>query len=289
MWGGDQCVIIYLLSAAGAIRLDPGRYLIFFPDCVGRLGEAAVVHFLGTYRFTATSTRTSAPGDRRALAGGMPGRVMMCHAPGTATVTVCQVLHGLGVGGAEVLAARLARRLGGRFRFVFACLDEQGTLGEQLAGEGFPVHVLGAGPGWTGAAPGGWPACSAASGSTWSTPTSTRRSSTAPRPGWAAGRRPLLFTEHGRPFPDYRRPKRIVANRLLLCRRDRVVGVGQAVRRALIDNEGLPGRPGRGRLQRHRPAAIRRRRGPDARLRRAGRWASTPPTSSSSRSPGWTT
>src|SRR5207253_8512825 len=34
--------------------------------------------------------------------------------------------------------------------------------------------------------------------------------------------------------------KRILANRLLLERRDRVLGVGEAVRHALIANEGLP-------------------------------------------------
>ena len=56
-------------------------------------------------------------------------------------------------------------------------------------------------------------------------------------------RRPaILFTEHGRPFPDFPRPKRIAANRMLLERRDRIVAVGEAVRRALIRNEGLPGR-----------------------------------------------
>jgi glycosyltransferase involved in cell wall biosynthesis len=55
------------------------------------------------------------------------------------------------------------------------------------------------------------------------------------------GRRPpVLFTEHGRLFPDYPRPKRLAANRVLLGRRDRVVAVGQAVRQALIDNEGIP-------------------------------------------------
>src|SRR5207253_8484624 len=55
-------------------------------------------------------------------------------------------------------------------------------------------------------------------------------------------RRPILFTEHGRHQPDYPRPKRMLANRLLLSRRDRVVGVGAAVRRALIANEGIPPR-----------------------------------------------
>jgi hypothetical protein len=45
------------------------------------------------------------------------------------------------------LAARLARRLGGAYRFVFACLDELGTLGQELRDEGFPVTVLGRRPG----------------------------------------------------------------------------------------------------------------------------------------------
>src|SRR5580704_2102906 len=61
--------------------------------------------------------------------------------------TVCQLLHTLHVGGAEVLAARLARRLRDRCRFVFACLEERGTLGEELQQEGFPVEVLGRQPG----------------------------------------------------------------------------------------------------------------------------------------------
>lgn len=61
--------------------------------------------------------------------------------------TICQLLHTLQVGGAEVLAARIARRLRERFRFVFACLEERGTLGEELLREGFPVEVLGRRPG----------------------------------------------------------------------------------------------------------------------------------------------
>src|SRR5262249_8353982 len=54
------------------------------------------------------------------------------------------------------------------------------------------------------------------------------------------GRAPILFTEHGRPFPDLPNKKRLIANRLLLRRRDRVVAVGEAVRQALRQNEGIP-------------------------------------------------
>ncbi len=156
--------------------------------------------------------------------------------------TVCQVLHSLHVGGAEVLAARLARRLRDDYRFVFACLDGVGTLGDQLLDEGFPVVRLGRRPGvdWR---------CSRGLARL------LRRErvdvvhahqyapffySLAAR---LLRRRPsVLFTEHGRAHPDRPSRKRLVANRLLLRRGDRVVGVGEAVRRALIANEGFPAR-----------------------------------------------
>jgi glycosyltransferase involved in cell wall biosynthesis len=145
------------------------------------------------------------------------------------------------MGGAEVLAARLARGLSRSYRFVFICLDEPGTLGEELQADGFPVDVVGRRPGVD-------LRCSL-------------------RLSWLLRRRqvdlvhahqytpffygliarllfrrpPILFTEHGRTVPDYPRRKRILANGLLLERRDRVVGVGEAVRQALIHNEGIPG------------------------------------------------
>ncbi len=162
--------------------------------------------------------------------------------PAPSKPTVCQLLHGLRVGGAEVLAARLARELSQAYRFVFACLDELGTLGEQLRGEGYTVEVLGRRPGvdWR---------CGR------DLRAFLRRErvdlvhahqyapffyATAARiPG---GRTPVLMTEHGRTFPDYPRPKRMLANRFLLGRRDRVVGVGLAVRDALIAHEGMPPR-----------------------------------------------
>jgi sugar transferase (PEP-CTERM/EpsH1 system associated) len=153
---------------------------------------------------------------------------------------VCQLLHGLEVGGAEVLAARLGRRLRDAYRFLFVCLDHLGSLGEGLRKEGFPVVVLGRQPGidWR---------C------VWRLARLMRRERVGLIHAHQYGpffyglaarllyRRPaLVFTEHGRQHPDYPRRKRIVVNRLLLQRRDRVVGVGEAVREALIRNEGIP-------------------------------------------------
>ncbi len=154
--------------------------------------------------------------------------------------TICQLLHSLTVGGAEVLAAQLARRLSDQYRFVFACLDHLGTLGEELRREGFEVAVIERRPGidlgcmkrlarfWRGQ---GVDLVHAHQYTPFFYALGARKWRSHPR---------LLFTEHGRWYPDYPRRKRILFNRLMLRHSDRVVGVGEAVRRALIDNEGIP-------------------------------------------------
>ena len=155
---------------------------------------------------------------------------------------ICQVLHSLDIGGAEVLADGLARHLSDRFRFVFACLDNVGSLGERLRADEFPVGLV------------------------------NRKT---PGIDWKCGfrlaaffrehkvdvvhahqytpffqslvsrlsyrRPPIVFTEHGRHFPDSRSAKRVAVNRLLLRSDDRLFGVGESVRQALIQNEGLAG------------------------------------------------
>jgi len=156
--------------------------------------------------------------------------------------TVLELLHGLSVGGAEVLAARIARRMSDRFRFVFACLDHVGELGEALREEGFPLTVLDRRDGFDGRC-------------TWRLRRLLRNERVdvihahqytpffyALTTRFLGTRVPILFTEHGRFHPDYPRKKRIVFNRALLRRRDRVVSVGEAVRQALINNEGIAGK-----------------------------------------------
>ena len=154
--------------------------------------------------------------------------------------TICQVLHSLTVGGAEMLAARLARRLSDQFRFVFACLDDLGTLGQQLREEGFLVEVIGRKPGFDVACVRRLAAFvrrenAALIHAHQYTPFFYCR---APGPLWP--RPPVLFNEHGRFFPDLPNRKRMVFNRLFLRRQDRVVAVGESVRQALVANEGIP-------------------------------------------------
>jgi glycosyltransferase involved in cell wall biosynthesis len=154
--------------------------------------------------------------------------------------TVCQLVHGLPIGGAEVLVNRIIRTLRDRFRFVVACLDEVGHLGELLAQDGIRVVSLGRRPGFD-----------------WKCVRQLRRLCVAEgvqlihahqyTPFAYAlatrlfGRRPpVLLTEHGRFFPDYPSRKRMWFNRLLSEPRDRFVAVGNSVRQALLDNEGFP-------------------------------------------------
>lgn len=154
--------------------------------------------------------------------------------------TICQLVHSLSVGGAEILAREFALRSTGDFRFVFACLDDCGSLGEDLKASGYPVAVLGRRPGFDV-----------------SCIRKLAQFCHQQRVGLIhahqygpflygelasriAGQIPVLFTEHGRDYPDFRRPKRVLANRILLRRRDRIVAVGKYVRDALVQNEGLP-------------------------------------------------
>jgi len=154
---------------------------------------------------------------------------------------IAHLVHGLTVGGAERLALRMGEHLpADEFRVSYLCLDELGTWGTELQRAGGAVHLLNRQPGFD------W-RCA-------------RRLAALMRheridlvhahqytPFFYAlaarhlhARPPILFTEHGRWFPDFPRPKRMLFNRALLGRRDRIVGVGEAVRRALVDNEGIP-------------------------------------------------
>lgn len=166
---------------------------------------------------------------------------MIATQPLPAQPTICQVLHSLHIGGAELLAAELTRALRSRFRFVFACLDGGGPLADQLRDEGHVVEVLNRQPGvdWR---------CSRRLAKFLCEQQVTAIHAHQYTPFFysllARGMRgapPVIFTEHGRQHPDHRKLKRVVCNRLLLRASDRVLAVGEAVRQALIANEGIPG------------------------------------------------
>ena len=154
--------------------------------------------------------------------------------------TVCHVIHALGVGGAEVLVDQMVRRLADRFRLIVAVLDEIGELGQLLQSDGFVVEHMHREAGIDRA-------CAKRLHQLVRRENVSLLHAHQYTPFFQAmlsrglwDRTPVLFTEHGRHFPDLPSWKRSIVNRLLLRKRDRLAGVGGSVRQALIDNEGLP-------------------------------------------------
>lgn len=154
---------------------------------------------------------------------------------------VCQLVHGLPVGGAEVLTDRLVRRLSDRYRFVIACLDNVGEIGEALRSDGYTLRLLSRRPGLDFGCIRGLASFLREEGvdlvhAHQYTPFSYALLSRL----LGLAKTPIVFTEHGRWHPDYPRRKRILFNQWTVRRQDRLFGVGEGVRQALIANEGLP-------------------------------------------------
>ncbi|KAA1261010.1 N-acetylgalactosamine-N,N'-diacetylbacillosaminyl-diphospho-undecaprenol 4-alpha-N-acetylgalactosaminyltransferase [Rubripirellula obstinata] len=159
---------------------------------------------------------------------------------------VCQVLHSLSVGGAEVLAREFAVNAASQFKTVFLCLDSIGEIGEGLIREGFTVECFGRKPGLDRS-------LISKTGKFFAeqnvqlihahqyTPFVYASLGRMRRRGlrlWNSYP-PILMTEHGRHYPDIRKPKRVLANKFLFRKQDRCVAVGEQVKKALIENEGL--------------------------------------------------
>ncbi|MDO4551189.1 MAG: glycosyltransferase [Planctomycetia bacterium] len=157
-------------------------------------------------------------------------------------ITICQLLHSLNIGGAEVLAAALGRKMASEnFRFLFFCLDEEGEMAQLLRREGFLVECLGRRPGFDRR-------CMQKLRHLWQKYDVSLVHAHQYTPFFyalaARGLRgktpPILFTEHGRFYPDLPNWKHKIFNRFWLKPDDRIVAVGQAVKDALVENEGLP-------------------------------------------------
>lgn len=157
-------------------------------------------------------------------------------------VTVCQLLHTLNVGGAEILASRLVSRLSGeKWRFVFFCLDAEGVRAQEMRDAGFQVEVLGRRPGFD-------TQCMRDLAKLWRKHGVQLVHAHQYTPYfYAMGARgffrktpPILFTEHGRFFPDLPNWKHKIFNRILSGSRDGISAVSRSVGDALVKNEGIP-------------------------------------------------
>ena len=155
---------------------------------------------------------------------------------------VLVLVHGLPVGGTEMMVCHLARRWREEDTdVVIACLDEVGELGEGLRSEGFEIVELNRQPGFDRAL-------------------ASRLRRTIRQGGFDVvhahqytcyfygaiarifGGCPLVFTEHGRFYPDLPSRKRRIFNKLLGKKATHITAVSEGVRRALVDIEGFPDR-----------------------------------------------
>jgi len=152
------------------------------------------------------------------------------------------VLHVMQVAGAEVLVAETIRRLGERIDPVVLCLDDIGTIGERLRREGVPVVAFGRRPGLDfGVA------------RRFAKEVRQRRLEIVHAHQYtpffyaalakllAPGPIHLMFTEHGRHYPDVVSWKRGLANRLFFSRlANEVHGVCRFSADAVANVDGFP-------------------------------------------------
>ncbi|HEY3884657.1 MAG TPA: GT4 family glycosyltransferase PelF [Vicinamibacterales bacterium] len=156
-------------------------------------------------------------------------------------VRVGFVLHVMQVAGAEVLVAETIRRLGARIHPVVLCLDGVGALGERMQAEGIDVVALGRRPGLDFGVARRMAAVIRA-----------RRlqvlhahqytpffyGALAARLAHVGTR--VIFTEHGRHYPDIVSGKRRLANRVIFDRlADRITGVCDFSARGLAEHDGF--------------------------------------------------
>src|SRR4029079_1819673 len=153
---------------------------------------------------------------------------------------ICQVLHTLHVGGGEILARAFALENEPDFRPVFALLDDLGSLGQELREADYSVEVIGRRPGFDLGCVRRLRAYFRTNRVSLIHAHQYGQLFYSALARWPAARIPVLFTEHGRDYPDFRRWKRVLANRFMLRSCDRFIAVGECVRQSLIAHEGLP-------------------------------------------------
>jgi glycosyltransferase involved in cell wall biosynthesis len=157
-------------------------------------------------------------------------------------IRVMHVLHSLCAGGAERIVCDLQRRRGSDLRQAIVCLDRLGPLADEARSLGMDVYCTDRREGLDGR-------------QVWRIAGLIRRIRPdvihahqytpyfyAAMSASACGFGPILFTEHGRHWPDVVSPARRAVNQLLRLRRDRVTAVCHFVADALRRNERIAGR-----------------------------------------------
>jgi sugar transferase (PEP-CTERM/EpsH1 system associated) len=158
-------------------------------------------------------------------------------------IHILQVVHSLQIGGTERVVADLARGFNdGEFRTSVCCLDGLGEFGEDLRNDGIPAHVF-----------------ERRAGVDFSLVRRLRdlyRSDQidvvhahqytpyfyAAAAALTSGLTPVIFTEHGRHWPDRLRIKRAMVNQILDLTTDSYTAVSEFTRRSLVNYEKIAAR-----------------------------------------------
>jgi L-malate glycosyltransferase len=160
----------------------------------------------------------------------------------TRPMHILQVVHSLIVGGTERVVSDLVRAFNdSEFRTSVCCLDGLGEFGEELCKEGIRVQVLGRKPGLDLSL-------------TAKLRDIYRQQQIdlvhahqytpyfyAAMAAFRAGLLPVIFTEHGRHWPDRLRIKRALANRFLRITTPAYTAVSDFSRQSLVRYEKIPG------------------------------------------------
>ena len=155
------------------------------------------------------------------------------------------VLHVMQVAGAEMLVAETIRRLGARIDPVVLCLDDIGQLGERMRAEGVPVIALGRRPGLhTGVARRMADEIRARRLEIIHAHQYTPFFYSALARLLVSHSTYLMFTEHGRHYPDVVSSRRRITNRWVLSRlADEINAVCQFSADSLGSVDGFSSKP----------------------------------------------
>lgn len=154
---------------------------------------------------------------------------------------IVHVLHSMAVAGAEMLVHDFIARGPVHVRQSVVTLDSVGALGEALRVRGIAVECLERKPGFDLGLPLRLARAIREMGADvvhahqytpyFYSALAVRLLSSPPA---------LVFTEHGRHYPDERRPKRVAFNQVALTWTTRVTAVCAYIKRLLVANEGIP-------------------------------------------------
>ncbi len=152
------------------------------------------------------------------------------------------IVHSLNVGGTEILVANLAKHFSGKYEVAILALDSIGKIGEELAQTGIPIYTINRVPGWKlrnfleffKIIKSFKPEIVHAHQYT---PFFFAAICKLCRVSFAK----LIFTEHGRHFPDVVSRKRQIVNQLLWKQTEAVTAVCDFSALALKDKEKYSG------------------------------------------------